>query len=87
MFEYHAGMSSSFRIAAGLVILALVEPQAAQAYIDPGSGSIVFQMIIAAIVGGVFTLKLFWKKLKRLLAGGEAENARLESDTDVDTNA
>jgi len=36
----------------------------AYAYIDPGSGSIVIQAIIGALVGVVITLKLYWYKLK-----------------------
>ena len=34
------------------------------AYIDPGSGSLVIQMIIGALVGVGITIKLYWFKLK-----------------------
>jgi len=34
------------------------------AYIDPGSGSLVIQMIIGALVGVGITIKLYWYKLK-----------------------
>jgi hypothetical protein len=34
------------------------------AYIDPGSGSIVIQVVIAALVGAGIAVKLFWEKLK-----------------------
>jgi hypothetical protein len=33
-------------------------------YIDPGTGSYVIQIILAAIVGLSFGLKLFWRKIK-----------------------
>ena len=36
----------------------------AYAYIDPGSGSIVIQAIIGALVGVGITLKLYWYKIK-----------------------
>ena len=36
----------------------------AQAYIDPGTGSMLFQSVIAAIAGGVFLIKTYWSKLK-----------------------
>ena len=36
----------------------------ASAYIDPGTGSYILQMIIAGLIGATFTIKLFWKKLK-----------------------
>ena len=34
------------------------------AYIDPGSGSVVIQMVIAALVGAGIAIKVFWEKLK-----------------------
>lgn len=34
------------------------------AYLDPGTGSIIFQAIIGALLGGVFILKTYWHKLK-----------------------
>ena len=34
------------------------------AYIDPGSGSLVIQIIIGALVGVGITIKLYWYKLK-----------------------
>ncbi|MHC4525412.1 MAG: hypothetical protein ACYSU8_07745, partial [Planctomycetota bacterium] len=34
------------------------------AYLDPGTGSFIFQMLIAGFVGGLFALKLFWTQIK-----------------------
>ena len=36
----------------------------AQAYIDLGSGSYFFQVLIAALFGFLFTAKVYWKKIK-----------------------
>jgi len=41
-------------------------PGNAYAYIDPGTGSYVIQMIIAAALGVLFTIKSFWSKIKSL---------------------
>jgi hypothetical protein len=38
------------------------------AYIDPGTGSLVIQVIIGVLCGGLFMIKLFWKKIKMLFA-------------------
>ena len=38
--------------------------QNADAYLDPGSGSFILQMAIAAIVGGLFVIKLYFSKIK-----------------------
>ncbi len=32
-------------------------------YLDPGSGSYLFQMLIAAAVGGLFFLKQGWRRI------------------------
>ena len=34
------------------------------AYIEPGTGSIIIQGLIGALVGVVITLKIYWYKLK-----------------------
>jgi hypothetical protein len=34
-----------------------------EAYIDPGTGSYFFQMLLAVIFGGLFAIKTFWKKI------------------------
>lgn len=36
----------------------------AYAYLDPGTGSLVIQVIIGALVGLGITLKIYWYKLK-----------------------
>jgi len=38
--------------------------QNAYAYIDPGSGSLVLQIILGALVGFGITLKVYWHRLK-----------------------
>ena len=36
----------------------------AYAYLDPGSGSIIAQAIIGALIGVGITLKIYWEKIK-----------------------
>ena len=36
----------------------------AQAYFDPGTGSMVLQLLIASVLGFVFTMKIYWEKFK-----------------------
>lgn len=38
-------------------------------YIDPGSGSYLLQMIIAAVLGGLFYFKAIWRKIKLFFTG------------------
>lgn len=39
-------------------------PSSAFAYIDPGTGSYILQMIAAGILGGLFAIKMFWLQVK-----------------------
>ena len=36
----------------------------AHAYLDPGTGSMMLQIVIASVVGALFTLKTFWSQIK-----------------------
>ena len=38
--------------------------QVLHAYIDPGTGSIVLQAVIGALVGGLVAIGLFWNRIK-----------------------
>jgi len=37
------------------------------AYIDPGTGSLIIQVLIASFLGALFLLKVFWGKVKVFL--------------------
>lgn len=51
------------RIIIFIFLMIAIFTRKAYAYLDPGAGSYVFQIIIAAIVGGLFAIKLSWKKI------------------------
>ena len=38
------------------------------AYIDPGAGSLVIQVLIASAIGAIFLLKTYWIKVKLFFA-------------------
>ena len=46
------------------ILLFLVFPLNAHAYLDPGTGSFVIQLAIAAIAGISFTAKIYWSKVR-----------------------
>lgn len=48
-----------------LLLFALVFsfPPQALAYLDPGSGSYFFQLLLALVLGGLYTLKGYWRKV------------------------
>jgi hypothetical protein len=47
-----------------LVLVCLTFPRPAYAYLDPGTGSYIFQLIVAALLGAAFAVKLFWNDVK-----------------------
>jgi hypothetical protein len=39
----------------------------AYAYLDPGTGSIILQAIIAGVASSIFVVKMYWYKLRSFL--------------------
>lgn len=33
------------------------------AYLDPGTGSVVLQMVVGGVLGAALTIKLFWRRI------------------------
>ena len=48
----------------GFILFFLTLPSNVYGYLDPGTGSYFLQLIAAALVGSLFTIKLYWKKIK-----------------------
>ena len=53
-------------------------PTSAFAYIDPGTGSILIQGLIAAIAAIAVTLKLYWHRFKALFRRSSREQTESE---------
>ncbi len=47
---------------------------AAEAYLDPGAGSYMCQMFLAAILGAAFVIKVYWHRIQAVLAGWFSRN-------------
>ena len=45
------------------LLLLVIGERPAEAYIDPGTASYVFQVIAGAILGGVFLLRTYWTRV------------------------
>lgn len=57
-------IASGVRTGALLAMLAWsLLPQNAHAYLDPGTGSYILQVILAALFGALFMLKVFWTRI------------------------
>jgi hypothetical protein len=66
-------MTIKFNKAVYILLLAAAVPellaQNAFAYLDPGTGSFVFQALVAAFLGSLFALKTFWGKITAFARG------------------
>jgi len=60
----------------------LISPQAAFAYLDPGTGSYILQILIAGILGASFAVKIFWGKIKTFLANLFSKKSRDGGDSE-----
>jgi hypothetical protein len=62
-----------------VLILACICTEA-NAYIDPGTGSLLLQGLIAGIAAGAYTLKLYWYKFKSFFSRKDDDEKELEEE-------
>ncbi len=76
------GSLKSFKqwLGVGLCALLLLDQPPAQAYLDPGTGSYLFQAVIAVALSGLVALKLFWKNLVRWVKRSPPETEQDEDE-------
>ena len=48
-----------------VLVLAILMPSSAEAYIDPGAASYVFQVLAGAALGAAFLIRTYWGRLKQ----------------------
>ena len=61
-----------------LMGLSFVFPQAAHAYLDPGSGSMLLQIVLGGTAGLAVLIKLYWQRLLLVFGIGQAEDPTSE---------
>jgi hypothetical protein len=55
----------SFRLAMAMVAVG-ISTSSAHAYLDPGTGSIILQVLLGGVAGIALAIKLYWHKLLSL---------------------
>ena len=51
-------------------------------YIDPGSGSYFLQVIVAALLGAAFWIKMSWQRIKAFFTGNKKSASKKEGNGD-----
>ncbi len=46
-------------------------PRDAWAYLDPGTGSLILQAVVASLFAGLLTIRLYWRRLKAYIFYGK----------------
>jgi len=69
MFLRRIPMAPVLLTSAQCILLLLVFATQAHAYIDPATGSMVIQAILAAIAAAAVSIGIFWRRIKLFLAG------------------
>lgn len=55
-------------------------PQPVHAYVDPGTGSYLLQVLIAGIAAASLSLKLFWGRIRLLFSRSRKETSPPDQD-------
>ncbi len=56
--------NSVLTISLGVFLLGTFVSSEAYAYIDPGSGSMILQMLLGTLVGVGIAIKIYWNRIK-----------------------
>ena len=55
-------------------------------YLDPGSGSMLIQILLAALLGAGVAIRIFWRNIKAFFTGKKTSDASVEDPTGVVDN-
>ena len=66
-----------------LIVLLILLAEPAFAYLDPGTGSMLLQVILGGIAAVGVALKLFWHKIRVAVGLSKKQPAEDENDPDV----
>lgn len=75
-------MHTTIRLALGSLCLLVLATESALAYLDPGTGSLILQSVIAGIAGAIVAGRFYWDQCKSYFA---ARFSRSTSQPGVDT--
>jgi len=70
-----------------LFLLGSIFPLTAFAYLDPGTGSIILQGLIAALAAAGLVMKAYWYKIKSFFGKSESNSLADEEDADPDQDS
>jgi len=67
-------------VASLFVAISLIPLRHVHAYVDPGSGSYILQLLVAGLFGALFAVRVFWARIKGFLSRMTAATSRHKQD-------
>ncbi len=78
-------MESTKKLIAGLVFFSAIGiAPPAYAYLDPGTGSMLVQMLLGGVAGALVVGKLYWHRIKAFFGRRPQKNGDQELPSDLD---
>jgi O-antigen/teichoic acid export membrane protein len=62
-----------------LCLVFLVVPREADAYLDPATGSAIIQMVVASVMGALFVVRVYWRRIRAFFGGPVVREEKQES--------
>lgn len=56
------------------IVAVIITYENAYAYLDPGTGSYLLQLLLAGLLGGLLAVKMFWRNLKAFFSNLFSKN-------------
>ena len=82
---YGVDMNSTNRLIFALILLgAICIAAPAYAYLDPGTGSMLVQMLLGGVAGALVVGKLYWHRIKTFFGRGPAPSPKKDPTADID---
>lgn len=85
MAEFHGAkraLSRHLAIGGGAGLILLASQNAAFAYLDPGTGSILLQALIAGVIGTAAFARMYWTRCKEIFRRAFGSDPRGEGPKD-----
>ncbi len=69
-----------------VIISFLVFPKNLQAYLDPGTGSYIIQVILAFVIGGLYGCKIYWERIKAFFRNSKSKEEDEKEEDESETH-
>jgi len=73
-------LTRTLKLTLVFIFLSLLVPPNAYAYLDPGSGSYLIQIIVASSAGLGYLIKINWKKIRGFFSGRNKQFTENENE-------